>query len=77
MKQALCGATIHKRGIDGEAIRLDVNDIIQPGTERRVKGKGMPNKMGGRGDMIFRFNIAFPDNLTLAQKDIMRRNLPD
>jgi len=77
LKQALCGATIHKRGIDGEAIRLDVNDIIQPGTERRVKGKGMPNKMGGRGDMIFRFNIAFPDNLTPAQKDIMRRNLPD
>ena len=78
LKQALCGFTLNRRGIDGENIKLDVNDVIRPGLEKRVPGKGMPNsKTGRRGDLVFRFNIAFPSGLSSQQKETLRRVLPE
>ena len=77
LKQSLCGFIINRKGIDGEILRLDVNDVIQPGTEKRIRGKGMPNKNGLRGDIIIKFHISFPNNLNNNQKEILRKTLPD
>ena len=78
LKQALCGFTINRKGIDGENVRLEVKDVVQPGADRRVPGKGMVNsKTGQRGDLIFHFNIAFPSGLTSQQKETLKHTLPD
>ena len=77
LKQALTGVTINTRGVDGRMLTLNVNDVIQPGTEKRLVGEGMPKKGGGRGDLIFRFNISFPTYLSQEQKNAMNRYLPN
>ena len=77
LRQALTGVTINTRGVDGRMLTLTVNDVIQPGTERRLAGEGMPKKGGGRGDLIFRFKISFPTYLNQEQKNAMNRYLPN
>ena len=77
LKQALSGFTINRRGVDGQNVRLEVNDVIKPNDERRVRNAGMRSKSGGRGDVIFRFNVRFPNYLTPEQKSQAKRFLPD
>ena len=77
LKQALSGFTVNTRGVDGRSLRLDVNDVVQPGTERRLVGEGMPKKGGGRGDLIFRFKVSFPQYLNEEKKNAMKRYLPN
>lgn len=77
LKQALCGFTQTRKGVDGEPVVLEEKSIVSPGADVRVAGAGMPKKGGGRGDAIFRFKIAFPSSLTDKQKENIAANLPD
>ena len=56
--------------MDGELISLHFDEIICPQTRRVVTGKGMPMKSwkGQRGDLIVKFDIEFPDELTYEKK---------
>lgn len=69
---AITGFTIEQKGIDGEDIKMDVHDIIEPGKEIRIHNKGMPNKDGIRGDLVFKFEIEFPKHLSDDAKEIIR-----
>jgi DnaJ-class molecular chaperone len=75
LAQALTGFAIQQQGIDGRPLQLVVNDVVAPGTERRLAGEGMPSKGGGRGDLIFRFKVTFPASLSQKQKDTLKRCL--
>ncbi|OHT15995.1 DnaJ subfamily B member 5 [Tritrichomonas foetus] len=77
LKQALSGCTINRRGVDGNIVHLDVNDVIKPNDERRVRNTGMRTKTGGRGDVIFKFKVNFPSYLSNEQKNQAKRYLPD
>lgn len=77
LKQALTGFKINQIGIDGKQLTLDVNDIVIPNTERRIRGAGMPAKYGGRGDLIIQFKVAFPPKLNAQQKELINRALPE
>lgn len=77
LKQALVGFELHRTGIDGKPLTLKIDDVLSPGEERRLSGQGMPRKGGGRGDLIFRFSIAFPHRLTPSQKEAVIRELPE
>jgi DnaJ-class molecular chaperone len=77
LKNALCGFTLNKIGIDGKQITLNMKDVIQPNEERVIKNAGMPNKKNERGDLIFRFNVVFPTNLSQTMKDSLKRTLPN
>ena len=77
LKQALSGFVVNRPGIDGNNVHLEVNDVIKPNDERRVRNAGMKSKSGGRGDMIFKFNVRFPLHLTNEQKAQAKRYLPD
>jgi DnaJ-class molecular chaperone len=77
LKQALCGFSRTRPGLDGEPVTLDVVDVLSPNQDRRVIGAGMPKRGGGRGDAIFKFSIAFPDRLTDDQKALVTEGLPD
>jgi DnaJ-class molecular chaperone len=45
LKKALCGFTLNKVGIDGKQLTLNVNNVIQPNGERRLRGEGMVRKV--------------------------------
>lgn len=77
LRQALCGFKITQKGIDGKNLELKVeDDVVSPGSERRLVGEGMPKKGGGRGDLIFRFKVVFPTKLTKEQRDGCKQFLP-
>jgi DnaJ-class molecular chaperone len=75
LAQALTGFAIEQVGVDGKRVQLTVNDVVAPGTERRLSGQGMPKKGGGRGDLTFRFKVTFPESLSAKQKEIIRQCL--
>lgn len=77
LKQALTGCVINRRGVDGENIHLEVNDVINQDDEKRVRNAGMKSKNGGRGDVVFKFNVKFPSYMSSEQKSQAKRFLPD
>jgi DnaJ-class molecular chaperone len=72
LSQALTGFTIDQQTIDGKVVPFTVDDVVTPGTERRLPGQGMPRKGGGRGDLVIRFKVTFPASLSAAQKQTMK-----
>ncbi|KAH0792643.1 DnaJ domain containing protein [Histomonas meleagridis] len=70
---ALTGFDITQKCIDGEEIEFSVDEVVTPGKEIRIPGKGMPKrKENGYGDMVFRFSIEFPKTLSDDAKDLIR-----
>jgi len=68
-------------GIDGRKCQVTLPPgVIKPGAESRVVGQGWPIRkegvMKGRGDLIVRWDVVFPDRLTPSQKDGIRKLLP-
>ncbi|MBR5219007.1 MAG: molecular chaperone DnaJ, partial [Clostridia bacterium] len=46
----------------------------QPGTDFRLRGKGIPSVRGGmRGDMILTVNVEVPKNLNKEQKEALQK----
>uniref|UniRef100_A0A8C2D657 DnaJ heat shock protein family (Hsp40) member B5 n=1 Tax=Cyprinus carpio TaxID=7962 RepID=A0A8C2D657_CYPCA len=59
LKEALCGCTVNIPTIDNRAITLPCNDIIKPGTIKRLRGEGLPfpKNPSQRGDLIVEFQM--------------------
>ena len=76
LRDALCGYSFNKKGLNGQNIHVDFNDVIQPNSEKRISGYGMHRKDGGNGDLIVRFKVKFPTHMTPDQKAQARRFLP-
>uniref|UniRef100_A0A1I7T236 DnaJ homolog subfamily B member 13 n=1 Tax=Caenorhabditis tropicalis TaxID=1561998 RepID=A0A1I7T236_9PELO len=76
LKTALTGGEIMVPTLDGADYRLQLNEIIKPGTTRRLTGRGLPNPKSPshRGDLIVEFDVEFPTHLTPNQKDAILRN---
>jgi DnaJ family protein B protein 4 len=76
LRDALCGYLLNVRGLDGEELRKQFDDVIETGREYRFPGSGMYTKDGRRGDVIVRFKVKFPDRLSPEEKAQVRRILP-
>uniref|UniRef100_A0A671EBK9 DnaJ heat shock protein family (Hsp40) member B5 n=1 Tax=Rhinolophus ferrumequinum TaxID=59479 RepID=A0A671EBK9_RHIFE len=76
--QALCGCTVNIPTIDGRVIPLPCNDVIKPGTVKRLRGEGLPfpKVPTQRGDLIVEFKVRFPDRLTPQTRQILKQHLP-
>ncbi len=77
--QAALGADVDVPVLDESAkgrigrISYKIPEGTQPGTEFRLKGKGIPSVRGSaRGDMIIHATVEVPKNLTKEQKDALR-----
>ena len=56
-------------GLDGRILTVASDKVINPKTEIKVGGEGMPKSDGtGRGDLMIRFRILFPRVLDEAKK---------
>jgi molecular chaperone DnaJ len=69
LTDALLGATYHVRGVEGD-LPVDIPAGIVHGEMIRVKGQGVPHGRG-RGDLLVRVDIQFPNKLSKSQRDLI------
>lgn len=74
LQEALCGFEFIITHLDKRNLLISNNhDVIKPNDRRSVKGEGMPIKNGsGNGDLIVLFDVIFPKNNELSDKDIQQ-----
>lgn len=65
--------------LDGRKLQVQVPPgVVRPGQESRIAGEGMPIRgkgATGKGDLLVRWDVKFPDRLTPAQKEGVRKVL--
>ncbi|KAJ7761970.1 hypothetical protein DFH07DRAFT_739604 [Mycena maculata] len=66
--------------LDGRKLQITVPaGIVKPGQETMVSGEGMPIRKDGsvkrKGDLIVKWNVVFPDRITPAQKEGLKKAL--
>ena len=78
LHHALCGGAVEIPTIGGDTVHLPLTDIVTPQTEKRIPGHGMPlsKQPDTRGDMIVRFNIVFPKQLSSENRAELSKLLP-
>ncbi|KAF7726136.1 hypothetical protein EC973_009028 [Apophysomyces ossiformis] len=77
LAEALTGFSKPIKTLDDRSLNVsNSHSIIQPGQISRVNGEGMPNsKTGKKGDLILKYEIKFPSQLTQAQKEAIKNIL--
>ena len=78
LRDALCGGVINIPTIEGPSIPHHLHQVINPKTEIRIPGKGMPisRSTGQRGDLVVDFNIVFPATVPNINKELLYNALP-
>ncbi|GIM06063.1 hypothetical protein Vretimale_10488, partial [Volvox reticuliferus] len=78
LADALCGTTLKIPHLDGSTIEVPIRGVVRPGDARVLRGKGMPitKEPGSFGNMIVKFDIRFPRDLSEATKQQLRGLLP-
>ncbi|KAF8525953.1 hypothetical protein BU17DRAFT_83457 [Hysterangium stoloniferum] len=66
--------------LDGRKIRISPpGAVVKPGAETKIIGEGMPIRKSttgqNRGDLIVKWDVVFPDRLTPAQKEGVKKVL--
>jgi len=73
------GAKKQLEHLDGRKLQVQIPPgVVKPGQETRVAGEGMPIRRKGatgKGDLLVRWEVKFPDRLTPAQKEGVRKVL--
>jgi len=78
LSQALRGVKLQIPHLDGSTKEVSITDrVIEPFYVHRLEGAGMPKpkEPGLYGDMLLKFNIAFPVSLTKDQKELVKQAL--
>lgn len=78
LREALLGASIQVPTLDGRKKQIQLNEVINPSTEKRIAGEGLPfpKQNTKKGDLIVKFDIKFPDNLSQPQREALNQCLP-
>jgi DnaJ-class molecular chaperone len=78
LKEALCGFTFEFIHVSGKKLSMNNTNpitIITPGYKQVIQGYGM-KKDTHTGNMIFNFNIEFPNELSQEQRTHISNGLP-
>ena len=79
LREALTSTVrVHIPTLDNQAIPLELNEIVNPKTEKRIPGQGFPisKSPGQRGDLVVDFDIVFPTSLPDKSVQMMAAYLP-
>ena len=78
LNHALCGGTVEVPTIEGGIVPLPLTEVVGPETSRSIPGHGMPfsKQPEMRGDLIVKFNIHFPRQLSSQTKRQLSKLLP-
>merc|ERR1712137_536914 len=71
--EALTNTIVQVPTFDGRLLSVPVNQIVSEGVTKTVPAEGMPTAAGGKGDLVIRFNIKFPETLTPTQKASLKK----
>jgi len=80
LKEALTGLATQIPTLDGSrTVPFSIQDVITPGMQKTIRREGLPfsKQPERRGDLIIRFDIQFPQYLSMTQKRSIKENLPD
>ena len=72
VSEAILGARIEVRGLDGESLRLRVPPGTQGGQQIRLRGHGLEMPGGRRGDLIAAVSLWLPDVVDEDAKQLIR-----
>lgn len=77
--KALTGCTLSIPLLGGEHMSLTMDDIICPGYQKIIAGQGMPlpKEQGKRGNLVIKFLVEFPQELTDEQRSDVYSILKD
>jgi len=77
LRQALTNPKIELASLDGRRLSIQVNNVISPDYIETVKGEGMPisKSPGSKGDLLIKFVIDFPRNLSQPQREQLAKIL--
>ncbi len=78
LKEALTGWKRTVTTIDGRNIAIEKAGPTQPNSCDEYPDLGMPNSRApqNRGKFIVRYNVRFPDQLSVEQKRVLKEVLP-
>lgn len=65
LAQALTGVKINLPTLDGQSVEVVIRDVIKPGYEKIIPGRGMPipKHSGHYGDLVVKFDIQWPNRI--------------
>ncbi|MEW6225659.1 MAG: molecular chaperone DnaJ [Chloroflexota bacterium] len=71
--QAALGTRIEVPTVDGEPAEVEIKAGTQPGTEIRLRGRGVPNlrRQASRGDLHVIVNVVVPTKLSKKQRELL------
>lgn len=72
LAQAILGAKVRVRTVDGKRIQLTIPPGTQPGRKFRIKGQGV-ERGGARGDQLVTIRVVLPERLSGEQEAAFRR----
>jgi molecular chaperone DnaJ len=77
--QAALGTKLNVPTVDGEAAEVDIKAGTQPGTEIRLRGRGVPHlrRQAVRGDLHVVVNVAVPTKLSKRQRELLEAYAKD
>ena len=67
---AALGDEVEIPTLDGQG-KLRIPSGTQPGTVLRVRGKGIPRRIGGRGDQLVEVQVEVPTELNQRQRELI------
>ena len=75
-KESLLGFSKTIQTIDGKNLPLSRGQPVQPSETTTYPGQGMPitKKPGQRGDLLIKYKVDYPINLTPAQREAISNN---
>ena len=76
LSEALCGVKLKIFHMDGREMAVQTDEIVKPNEEYIIRGEGLSKDNYRNGDLIFRFNIVFPDSLSKERKHYLSKILP-
>ena len=78
LADALCGFTKELKHVSNKTIYIKSNDIIKDNSIKIIKKEGMPSQhTSSIGDLIIKFIISYPDNITADNKKKLYKLLTD
>lgn len=77
LHQSLCGFELTIPYLDGNMVKIPIHDVITPGFVKIVPNMGMPrlDDPSQRGNMLIKFHIKFPQQLSAKNKQVIYQAL--
>ena len=79
MVQAALGTRLMVPTVEGDDVEVDIKPGTQPGTEIRLKGRGVPHlrRQSSRGDLHVITNVVVPSKLSKRQRELLEEYAKD